>query len=1591
MSVHSARNAEPRARAHAAHRSSSRLLRAFTAVALLSLAAVTASERADSKEEARTARGLDLWIHVRPEIAAGETLAINVEALGFPTATTLAALPGAQIEATWDPESLVDASQPKPSAAPVTVRVTADDHGRATLELPVPKGPAKAITLLVSMKHGDRTRVHEISVQRTVRDQFQMFLSDARVVPGSEVVAWALWTSRDRSRPVANAPIEYVLTQGGVVRQRVQTTSDASGTSMARVPIPRDNEPGAEWMLTARGGSSEEPGPEDSERLVAREETPGKPTFWSAFDEGSITAGGKAAFHVRARDAADAAIAGQTVWIWSGPRGTEAPASLEAFKKAATAYTTDGAGEVKGEIPAPTTIPARGTQIELEARTELEGQVRSSRSTIEVGERRGYVTLTPEGGEIVPGLEQRLVIALVGDDGEPLRGTFQAKADGLDATFTTNAHGEAEVRWKVPKGIGAARATGPCPGSVAAQVTLRAVDSPGAKSAFGGVLQGNDGMGLCVTVRREGTVIVRPEKLVARAGESLPITVLGGAKRQASVVATQGQGAPSVATWAADAGQSKEIKLPDGMSGVVTINVALPRSDGPTETASAEVMVLPKRLPKIAGKLGAGRAVPGGKVQIEAQLSDEKGAPLTGSVAAVMIDKLGGGSFGELRGIDTRESLCRELGVARDRCDEALVGGAEADLLRRTHLVGGAPLAPTVDPASNAKAQMDATFGQVMRSLEGAVFESSQALETQPDVRRKEGAKFVFNPELMTLVTDAMSEKPMTPGGEPVALADLIAIDNQISYDNVARRVTRLKLLQILTAARSARAGIDPDEPVLEDPNVFLRKLLREGSVEEPGLLDPWGGRIAFTKSSGEYIPFVSWKRGWELHAPGPDGKIGTGDDVKSPFERVLKSGTPYARALSEDEVVDARWDMLVSDATVASWESTLMKATGTALGGGGRGEGIGLGSIGTMGHGSGSGSGFGSGHGRVGFSMAKGVAYVAPPVRTDAQGKVTIDIPLGDVETTWQVALVALPDEGRPAMSTVDIPVSLPLSSKVQAGALWTDGDRGEAMVEVRNRTDRPLDVTLSLATSGTFSLDGGAAKRTVAVPKQGLATVRVALRAKGAGEGKLAVTTSAAGLPDDQLTHVVVVKENGELLRIARTVWVTDATDLSSYLERAPFVAQGPAELVLERGDRAALEDALESLVPENAGSPDALGDMAQAAGLLHAHFQLTDGNASKLAVRARDVGRAATAKLASGLGAEPLAFSYWGRAAGAGFLDKSEKVKKEPACVSEASLTMGSWGAALDAEPLPEAGGVDDCWNKLVARAQNALTESDSAPDLARAALAYARRPHRSRELKLVLRRLEELTRPNSDGYVSLPARATRADRAMVYAALLATTDTKTDKARAFALAKWLLVQRDTRGSFGNVAATRGAIQALIHLAEATRGDTGPVRAAIDFGDGKPVSVAIAQGEKKRVDVPKGAKIVRVAMSEGGSGGAIVRLERTYLRPYSVAPQPGEGLVHLSAAWPSAPECSDEEKKAKKCPTESRRQPDARAARVLRNGDLGRRARPAPAGRRARRSRRRRPSGARRAVCPPRRDGRHDAHHPAALRARRDLHRA
>lgn len=1455
---------------------------------------------------------------------------LTAKAYGFPTVTHAVPLAGATLEIGWDPEEL-DGAAPPPS-----IHATTDADGRAKVSIEVPRGLPRGLSLLVAVRHGGHSRTRTIPIARGATAAVELHTADRRVVPTSTISAWVRVVGTS-GEPLAGAGVVVSLLEGGVARHSETLHTDRGGLVMARVPIPRIDEPVWEWTLRAQ---AEAPGVAASEvTLTPREETPGTPSLGATWEEpaAGVLPGDRVHFKLRLRDATGQPVIEHAIRYWIGTKGTTPPKTGKEWERAGTRASTDGAGEVSGTRDAPTLVKSTGTSMVLVARALVEGHALEQTTEVTVGAPNASAQLAPELPAIVPGLTQRMMLTVLDGHGAGIAGAFTVTADGLASTVTTDARGEAEISWAAPLGVGATRNVGPCAGGVAAAVVIRPA------RAIDVLRSQQEPFTLCVPVDRDAVGIVRVTPDVARPGEKVHVTIVsprGAPNASHSVILRSRDHDQSASAWIdarPDGTANGEIKVPgDAAGGAWDVSVALPDGAREARVLGAQILVVPAVVPLLTAKRAGGRATPGGVIDFDAQLTDGHGRGLPGAVSAIVVDAFGGGSA-NVSGLDTRTRLCHGIGVDAERCTAVLEREASTEALRRA-LLGHAQernqVRPANDPGAHASKDLEKAFAAVLHSLEGAVFEATKNPQQLIDARRKDGGRWVMNPELLTLVTDAMQEPPTTPGGEKLVLADLVAVDPQVTFDNVARRVTRLKLFTVLAAVRNVRAqkSLDPDEPIFKDPNALLRRLVRDGTLTDDQLLDPWGGTIQYVRANGPpAAPFLGSIRGFELRAPGPDGLVGTGDDLRDPFERVVRSGSPYARAMQEDRIVDAKLDMVLADETVRAWQQLFEELTGRELGfgagglglsgvgegGGGRGEGIGLGSVGTLGH--------GAGTGRGSSGVSNGDAYWSAPVRTDAEGRVRLSIPLGAAETTWRVALVGVPDGLGPTSTTADIASDLPLSLRVDGGARWVEGDVVETHVLVRNRGDAAVKATVEASADGAAAIEGRPSTQSVDVPAHGARTVRVKVRAKAAGEGKLVLVARAPGLPEDTLRHSWEIAPAGEPRALTQTAWVDADRELGLVLDNG-YRLSGAPRLVLERGYDDAIAAALEALEPEGQKSAHALVDALEG-GLRIQRWAL----AAKDTPRHRALAAIAEAQAARALGrfnayAKLDGASSPGGAWGPGLwalqlrarlLTKqaTPATEKDPSeiCPPDYKEVHASYPSSslradddelLDLEPPPSA-EVPPCWGAFVANATRSLGEDGDAERIAVALMALADRPHRAAMTTSLADRLRRIVKLDATGEIDGQARALglveRARRATIYAALLRTQRFGTSPATADALFGKLAALRDVAGGYGSSRATVAVLRALLSSQLEGHGATRARVRVAKSGTSAAFDREIDVPESGFVVVPLPSSTLDVSVHVAGSG-LVARFERPVLRMWSRPPPPQQSPVGLEVVWPA-----------------------------------------------------------------------------------------
>ncbi len=1429
------------------------------------------------------ARGLDAFVHGSTSAASGASVRLDVETFGFEQVTSPNPVGGVAIDAVWDPLSFGEAR----SSAPPAVHAESDASGRAILVVPMPEGDSRDLTLLVGLRLGAHARTRVLTIARTQSIEATLHVADAAVVPGATVNAWVHVTHAHSDEPIANAAVDVNLYEGSYARTKLDARTDLAGMALVRVPVPSSDDPTDKWELRATAHLGDERAT-STQTLSPRDETPGSPFFDARFDDGSVRAGAQASFTILLRDATSTPVAGAPIRYWVGQNGLQPPSDDEGWLKASTSAMTDLHGEIHGKAAAPVVVSPDGqTQLRLVARGTLEGQKVGHEARVPVSPSAATAWITPDSEHVVPGIEQPLFLRVRDGLDKPIVGTFDVEGDGLHARVTTDGHGDAELTWRAPESLGAFRDVGPCAGGVAASVRVRAA------SSIEALRDHPEPFALCVPIDRDARAIVVPEKRVVRSGELLKVHVLARDKQTQTWSVTLGQNRTASTTTWIDGVTGGSIAVPAGAAGVYELSVASPVAKQAAHVAHTSVLVLPSSIPHLEAKITSGRITPGATVEVDAALTDEAGKPLVGTVTAMLVDLEGGGSLDGVLHLDTRERLCRAAG-AHDRCADLLSGESAAEPLRRALLgpTTGA-LTPQLDPGASVTRELDESFSEVLHSLEGAVYSASLDPDRLVDVRRKSQTTFSFNPELMTLTTAAMDKPPLTPGGETLTLGDLAAIDAQVTFDNVARRVTRFKLFKVLQAVRAFKTAhaLDVNEPALRDPNALVRRLVRSGDIGQGMLVDPWGGSMQFVKSAGPPIPFLAPIAGFELRAPGPNGVIGDADDIRDPFGRVVKSGSPYARAMSEDELVDAKLDMEVADATVSSWSSVMDNATGTHLG-----------SIGLIGHGEGgggTGQGFGSGHGtlrggstRVQGSLTTGDAFFQPPQRTDAQGHVHFSVPLGDIETTWGLGLLGLPDHAPPAATKVEIVASQPVSLSANAGAAWTVGDEMDVRVLVRNRTKAAVDAGVTVAGEGAASLP--TTKKTVHVGAESIASFAVRVRAPRAGEAVLSAKLEATGLPSDALRYSWNVLASGELVTRTAAQWVEGTGVVKLEVDRRDSL-MGRARIVLTRGGGDALEGALSSVDPDLTRAPDSIADAMEVAARIE-RLGPTD-----LRERAASISRTASERVLAAIvdrGADQSADTWLlGRRlrayAPADFVTKKVSLKESDDAHCPPGLSLAQEVVGLAVLPPSQTETELPCWETFVAEATAHAVASDEPTTVARALLALSERPERARAARSLAERLRALVRIAPSGAIQLE-RGSRSDRTLVYAALLRGNKLGSSLVSDDRLVAWIAVDRDANGSFGSPEASRAVVRALTAVGNVAQGPTQTI--SID-DHGATRSVILGASGVAVLGLGDGTTSVVVH----ASAGVVARLERPMLRSFSHPPDLSESPLRLEVKWP------------------------------------------------------------------------------------------
>jgi len=153
---------------------------------------------------------------------------------------------------------------------------------------------------------------------------------------------------------------------------------------------------------------------------------------------------------------------------------------------------------------------------------------------------------------------------------------------------------------------------------------------------------------------------------------------------------------------------------------------------------------------------------------------------------------------------------------------------------------------------------------------------------------------------------------------------------------------------------------------------------------------------------------------------------------------------------------------------------------------------------------------------------------YINPEIITDAKGNAEISIPIADSITTWRMAMLASTQAGALGTGTSSLKVFQDFFADLDLPVTLTQGDRVSIPVAIYNYSGKAGQVSLKLQPDDWYSLDNDEPEKNVSVESGRVGGSQFTLNAKRIGKFKLTLTAHMDGR-DDVVVREIEVVPNG------------------------------------------------------------------------------------------------------------------------------------------------------------------------------------------------------------------------------------------------------------------------------------------------------------------------------------------------------------------------------------------------------------------------------------------------------------------------------
>ena len=806
------------------------------------------------------------------------------------------------------------------------------------------------------------------------------------------------------------------------------------------------------------------------------------------------------------------------------------------------------------------------------ARVLVEATVKDSASHAEirgepitVTEAPLLITAVPEGGTLIPNLENEVFVLTSYPDGTPARSELKVHASGsADQHASTDEGGVAEIRISV--------------GDKAETLGIEAHDDEGNVANNTVQLQTRTG---------EDQILLRTERAVYRAGDRIQLTVFSTKRHGTAYVDVVKEGQTIL---------TRDIDLEDGqaeltlaatpeMAGTLDIDAYLFGRDARPVGDHHLVFVQPADELKIETTSDADEYKPGGEARIRFRVTNSHGQGVQAALGLQVVDEavfaLAEKQPGfakvffyleqevmkpryEIHSIgmpDIVEPMNESQVEQKNRAARALFSATELVSSSHFETEFGRTVPMTkyneysnryrtrfVSQAQDVARAISVSWGQNHGSEDlMGIFARLKHADSH-ELRDAWGTDFKLEP----VVWDRDSSHYLLRSAGPDKQFD--TGDDLITYLDVRRS----KIIgRPISGPSKIDVQIEPDRgPV-------------QGRAEIIGtVVDQWGGALQGAAVRVRSISSAMW-RGASANADGEFrlAALPAGDyeiTIFSGAERVTQKLTLNPRdlarlsvllRLSSQEAVVSVNDNIRTRIVVELENAPAMMAFGGVVGGvpggvpGGQMGGV-IGGVvngqlrvpavampmrvakmqalSTLTEDKSTGSGSAAAHVRSYFPEA---LYINPEIITDADGRASIVIPVADSITTWRMAMLASTTHGALGTATSSLKVFQDFFVDLDLPVTLTQGDRVSIPVAIYNYSSARGDVNLTLQPDDWFSPVDDVPQKTVSVDSTQVAGSHFTLEARRIGKFKLTLSAHMHGENDraDIVVREIEVIPNG------------------------------------------------------------------------------------------------------------------------------------------------------------------------------------------------------------------------------------------------------------------------------------------------------------------------------------------------------------------------------------------------------------------------------------------------------------------------------